>query len=82
MAGNVWEHVQDRWHDDYQGAPDSAIAWESGSDDRRVLRGGSWREAPGSLRVSYRDGGSPEARYGNDGFRCARSSGPQPLANR
>ncbi len=72
MAGNVWEHVQDRWHDDYQGAPDSAMAWESGRDDRRVLRGGSWCEAPGSLRVSHRDGGSPGARYGNDGFRCAR----------
>lgn len=73
MAGNVWEHVQDRWHDDYLGAPDSAIAWESGTDPRRVLRGGSWCEAPGSLRVSHRDGGAPAARFGNDGFRCART---------
>ena len=46
MHGNVWEWVEDRWHDDYQGAPDDGLAWTQGKDSRRVLRGGSWLNDP------------------------------------
>jgi formylglycine-generating enzyme required for sulfatase activity len=43
MHGNVWECVQDVWHDSYAGAPSDGSAWMSGGDQsRRVLRGGSW----------------------------------------
>ncbi len=38
MHGNVWEWVQDCWHDNYIGAPSDSSAWESGECTQRVLR--------------------------------------------
>ena len=47
MAGNVWEWVEDCWHNNYAGAPRDGTAWTSGGDcGRRVLRGGSWGNYP------------------------------------
>jgi formylglycine-generating enzyme required for sulfatase activity len=47
MHGNAWEWVEDRAHDDYQGAPTDATAWvEDGSATHRVLRGGAWNRFP------------------------------------
>src|SRR5262249_53009175 len=44
MLGNVWEWVEDSWHDNYNGAPMHASAWVRGADPNyRVIRGGSWR---------------------------------------
>ena len=43
MQGNVWEWVEDRWHDFYNGAPNDGSAWTAGNDPRRVVRG-----APGA----------------------------------
>src|SRR3990172_4480542 len=40
MHGNVWEWVQDRWHNNYDGAPADGSSWESGDISRRVERGG------------------------------------------
>ena len=45
MHGNVWEWVEDCFHDGYHGAPENGTAWldEDGGDcDSRVVRGGSW----------------------------------------
>jgi formylglycine-generating enzyme required for sulfatase activity len=43
MHGNVWEFVEDVWHENYKGAPDDGSAWTEGGDQSsRVLRGGSW----------------------------------------
>ena len=42
MAGNVWEWVQDCYHDNYDGAPTDGSAWTSGDCSLRVVRGGSW----------------------------------------
>ena len=42
MHGNVWEWVQDIWHDIYVGAPADGNAWEDGASASRVFRGGSW----------------------------------------
>ncbi len=42
MSGNVWEWCQDRWHDNYQGAPTDGSAWETGSSSLRVHHGGGW----------------------------------------
>ena len=56
-AGNVWEWVEDCWHEDYKGAPTDGRAWlkESGGQcDYRVSRGGSWNFAPRYLRSSDR----------------------------
>ena len=58
-AGNVWEWVEDCWHDNYNGAPVDGSAWKEkggGNCGQRVLRGGSWNLGPVTLRVSSRSG--------------------------
>ena len=42
VHGNVWEWVQDTWHDTYNGAPIDGSAWEDGVSAARVFRGGGW----------------------------------------
>ncbi len=54
MHGNVWEWVQDRWHDNYKGAPSDSNAWEKGSNFDRVSRGGSWHSDALRCRSAYR----------------------------
>ena len=79
MHGNVWEWVQDCWHDNYKGAPSNGDAWETSSQEksqaeqcrRRVLRGGSWHNVRGYLRSAYRSADSIESTYFNFGFRLA-----------
>jgi formylglycine-generating enzyme required for sulfatase activity len=74
MHGNVWEWVQDYFHDNYSGAPSDGSAWESGGEQkRRVLRGGSW-DYPADLRSAVRGGSSPGSRGINFGFRVARTA--------
>ena len=56
-AGNVWEWVEDSWHDNYNRAPADGSAWQEaagGSCKQRVLRGGSWGHVPENLRSSVR----------------------------
>jgi formylglycine-generating enzyme required for sulfatase activity len=72
MSGNVWEWCQDTWHDNYKNAPTNGTAWISGSDSRRVLRGGSWDDDYSSSRVVDRIGYSPSYRFNFFGFRLAR----------
>ena len=72
--GNVWEWVEDCWHDDYDGAPRDGSAWTRGGDcGRRVVRGGSWLIDPRSLRSANRNWLDAELRYGHIGFRVART---------
>jgi formylglycine-generating enzyme required for sulfatase activity len=73
MHGNVWEWVQDVYHDTYKGAPADGSAWESGGAARRVLRGGSWRDIPRNLRSANRDSVAPDIRNIDAGFRVART---------
>jgi formylglycine-generating enzyme required for sulfatase activity len=75
MHGNVWEWCRDRWHDNYDGAPDDGSAWEDGDNDSRVCRGGSWISYGGLLRSAYRDSVHHGFGNGDDGLRLAR--GPQ-----
>ena len=72
MHGNVWEWVQDTWHDNYEGSPNKGEAWVKG-DDRRVLRGGSWLDTPDYLRSAFRNGGTPDLQFVNIGFRVVCS---------
>lgn len=71
MLGNVWEWTEDSYHDSYIGAPVDGSAWQ-GDGAKRVLRGGSWYDAPRYVRVAGRDRAIPEMRYNNFGFRLAR----------
>ncbi len=72
--GNVYEWVQDVWHDSYLGAPGDGSAWITGGDQsRRVLRGVSWSGQPRYLRSANRDRYTPDYRNANTGFRIART---------
>jgi len=76
MLGNVWEWVQDAWHDGYEGAPVDGAAWES--DDTgaaRVVRGGSWSDFARRCRCASRFRFAPDLRLNYLGFRCARAQG-------
>ena len=73
VLGNVWEWVQDCWHDDYSVGPNDSSAWERTDCRRRVLRGGSRYVGPGGLRSAHRFKHEPYIRNQNTGFRVARS---------
>lgn len=79
MHGNVWEWVEDCWHQNYDRAPKEGSAWfheDDGSCDFRMYRGGSWYNAPEALRSANRTGSQPGFSISNIGFRVARTLGP------
>ncbi len=71
MSGNVWEWCQDRWHDNYEGAPADGSAWESGDSSARVVRGGCWDGGPWYVRAADRGRNSSVVVYDYLGFRLA-----------
>ena len=79
MAGNVWEWVDDCYYGSYLGAPTDGSAWDGRAPDvkdciYRVLRGGSWRNFPMSLRSAARFRRWTPGRF-DAGFRVARTIG-------
>ena len=54
MHGNVWEWVQDTWHDNYENAPTDGTAWEEESSSNRVGKGGSWMDGPNYCKSAFR----------------------------
>jgi formylglycine-generating enzyme required for sulfatase activity len=73
MHGNVWEWVEDCWHDTYVGAPSNGRAWTMAcsGEMRRVVRGGSWNNFPWHLRSANRHSYYPNYRTVTYGFRVA-----------
>jgi formylglycine-generating enzyme required for sulfatase activity len=73
MHGNVWEHVEDAYHDNYVGAPDNGSAWVISSNlDDRVVRGGSFSYLAKDNRSAVRcfhPAGTPDVQHG---FRVVR----------
>ncbi len=76
MHGNVWEWCEDKWHENYEGAPADGSAWTSGSDSEpRLLRGGSWSIFAINCRSAYRGRNDAVLRFIDFGFRVVRVAG-------
>ena len=73
MAGNVWQWVQDCYHDNYNGSPADGSSWTTGDCYRRVVRGGSWDGYPQFLRSANRVRSTTDVRDGYLGFRVGRT---------
>lgn len=77
MHGNVWEWVEDTWHDSYNGAPEDGSAWTGSADPTfRVARGGGWGNAPELLRAHTRVKRIIYVEFDTLGFRVARTLAP------
>jgi formylglycine-generating enzyme required for sulfatase activity len=75
VHGNVYEWVEDCWHENYDGAPSDGAAWleaDGGDCGQRVVRGGSWNDVPGFLRSALRLRLGADGRKDFLGFRLAQ----------
>jgi len=77
MLGNVWQWVNDCWHESYVGAPSDGSTWATATCGKRVMRGGSWSNLPVFVRAAARNKGDPQGwdfdYFSYAGFRVARS---------
>jgi formylglycine-generating enzyme required for sulfatase activity len=73
VHGNVWEWTEDCLNDSNTGNPGDGDARIVGDCSRRVLRGGSWLDAPQLLRAAYRYDFHTNFRSYVTGFRLART---------
>ena len=76
VHGNVWEWTEDCWNEKNAGNPGDGTARADGDCSVRVLRGGSWNNAPHSIRSARRNRNPPATRDGYIGFRVARTLSP------
>jgi formylglycine-generating enzyme required for sulfatase activity len=76
-VGNVWQWVQDCYHNDYSAAPADGSAWISGDCSFRVVRGGSWSGNPLDLRSANRGRDPSDSRDNDVGFRVGRTLLPR-----
>jgi formylglycine-generating enzyme required for sulfatase activity len=77
MEGNVWEWVEDIWHDSFQGTPADGSAWlQDGDPTYRVIRGGSWHNETELLRAAVRVERHRKVQFDTLGFRVARTMRP------
>ena len=82
MHGNVYEWVEDCWHENYDGAPSDGAAWLESNDGEcglRVVRGGSWGINPVNLRSANRGRFLADDRNNILGFRLAQDLLPSDL---
>ena len=76
MSGNVWEWVEDCWHDNYNNAPADGNAWleaDKGDCTKRSVRGGSWNFTAPYLRSAIRLRFTADVAIIYQGFRLART---------
>ena len=75
MSGNVWEWVADCRLSDV-GVPGDGGASERRACDRRVARGGSWRDEPSDFRWLFYNLVDTRLSGNDAGFRVARALSP------
>ncbi len=77
MAGNVWEWVQDKFVSPYPVSSTKNPRVETGGEEKRVMRGGSWAQKVNYVRCSIRSRYEPEFVdvLGRVGLRVVRESG-------
>lgn len=71
-AGNVFEWVEDCFHDRFSEAPNDGSAVEKADCGKRVIRGGAWSFPPKEVRSANRWRDFPSRRSDDTGFRVAR----------
>jgi formylglycine-generating enzyme required for sulfatase activity len=71
VTGNVAEWVEDCYVNGFTDAPTDGSAMVQGNCGQRVVRGGSWRDNPQSLRIAARSRIARGTRDGGVGFRVA-----------
>jgi formylglycine-generating enzyme required for sulfatase activity len=77
MHGNVWQWVEDCYHENYIGAPQDGSAWTTSGDCAEpVSRGGEWSRGPGYVRSATRGTASADSRGNNRGLRVGRTLAP------
>jgi len=54
IHGNVWDWMQDEYHNSYNNAPTDESSWESGNSPIRVARGGNWNSSSSLCRSADR----------------------------
>lgn len=71
--GNIWEWVEDCWHENYEGAPADGSTWLSGDANERVIRGGSWFSPFTAMRTFSRRSKPVSEQSNQLGFRVAKT---------
>ena len=73
VRGNVYEWVEDCWHETCEGSPRDGSAWlEDGDCGQRVARGGDFFVLPGGYRSAVRFFNNVENIAYGIGFRLAQ----------
>lgn len=72
MLGGVAQWTADCWFPNYQGAPADGAPRDLKGCDKRVLRGGSFRNGHDDVTVTARNNYDQSVRYQLNGFRVAR----------
>lgn len=74
MVGNAWMWLADCWRGDYRLAPRDGTAGTAVNCGIRILRGGSWTDTPGPIRIAARENRLARERLAIAGFRLARTT--------
>jgi formylglycine-generating enzyme required for sulfatase activity len=74
MHGNIWQWIENCYHENCKAAPQDGSAWVDDPDcSRRIVRGGSWSSRTRDLRAALRVWYTSVVRYPFLGFRVGRT---------